>query len=550
MSSYPYSNFDTGGETDILNVTGIDNNILVKDSDGAITSTFLTNNEPRGSIDFAEHINIVGLGTTAGYGTSLQIENDSVRIGKNPSIAPGTSNVAIGNDAQAVGNFAVAIGFETRATMSSATALGKSCVASGVFSLANGTNCTASGSLACALGVNSTASAPNSFVLGTGASAGGVNSISIGNATNNTGTEHSIAIGTLATNLNNITKSISVGYFSGCKSINGIAIGNTASVETIASNSISMGVTTKTRAEKSIAIGHAAEVTALSNNGIAIGSSSVASGGSSICVGEGSSAGNTNAISVGTGATATAQNSITIGSGQITSAGTDSISIGLGTLTSAVRCVTIGKEASCTVRDSIAIGFGVTAEGAASFCMGTQCGSTSAGTGAIVMGFDSVASHSGAIVIGTGANGNSVYSTRTGLFINPVSEKTPDTNYSNVHYDTSTFEMYRSQYQLGLLLNRDITVDTTLTDDDLKGRVIRITATGGITVTLPQCFDGANCVIINGSNHNHTLTKLSGNTLNYNATTLSLQTSKRVHHVYGLVRTTGGGLTLRDWYVD
>ena len=31
MTSYPYSNFDAGGETD-LNVTGIDNNILVKDS--------------------------------------------------------------------------------------------------------------------------------------------------------------------------------------------------------------------------------------------------------------------------------------------------------------------------------------------------------------------------------------------------------------------------------------------------------------------------------------------------------------------------------------
>lgn len=500
MSNYPYSNFDTGGETDILNVTGIDNNILVKDGNGAITSTFLTNNEVRGSIDFADGINIVGVA----HGTGLQVENNSVRIGKG-NVASGTSSISIGLNAIASEVNTIAVGGGCSATQPLACSVG--------------TNNNATQPLACAFGVNSSASAPNSFALGTGASAGGVNSISIGNATNNTGTEHSIAIGTLATNLNNITKSISVGYFSGCKSINGIAIGNTAEVATLA------------------------------NNSIAIGSSSIASGGSSICVGEGSSAGNTNAISVGTGATATAQNSITIGSGQITSAGTDSISIGLGTLTSAVRCVTIGKEASCTASDSIAIGFGVTAEGAASFCMGTQCGSTSAGTGAIVMGFDSVASHSGAIVIGTGANGNSVYSTRTGLFINPVSEKTPDTNYSNVHYDTSTFEMYRSQYQLGLLLNRDITTDTTLTDDDLNGRVIRITATTGITLTLPQCFDGANCVIINGSNHNHTLAKLSGNTLNYNQTTLSLQTSKRVHHVYGFLRSNGV-ITSRDWYVD
>jgi hypothetical protein len=51
------------------------------------------------------------------------------------------------------------------------------------------------------------------------------------------------------------------------------------------------------------------------------------------------------------------------------------------------------------------------------------------------------------------------------------------------------------------------------------------------------------------TNHNHTLAKQIGDTLNYNATTLSLQTSKRVHHVYGLVRS-GGGFTSTDWYVD
>jgi len=487
MSSYPYSNFDTGGETDILNVTGIDNNILVKDGNGAITSTFLTNNEVRGSVDFAEHINIVGLGTTAGYGTSLQIENDSVRIGKNPSISPGTSNVAIGNDAQAVGNFAVAIGFETRATMSSATALGKSCVASGVLSSAIGTTCTASSSLACALGVNATASAPNSFALGTGASAGGVNSISIGNATNNTGTEHSIAIGTLATNLNNITKSISVGYFSGCKSINGIAIGNTATVNTN------------------------------SSEGMAIGTSADATGIGSIALGYIARANSDNAYALGTSSTATGTNS-----------------------------TAIGGSSSSTQQFSTAIGYGATADAEFSVAIGQGDVGTGANRG-IAIGVGADVNHADTIVIST--NSSLTTSTRSGLFIDPVSEKTPDTNYSNVHYDTSTKEMYRSQYQLGLLLNRDINNDTTLTDDDLNGRVIIITSTTGITITLPQCFDGANCVIVNGSNHNHTLAKLSGNTLNYNATTLSLQTSKRVHHVYGVSRS-GGGITLRDWYVD
>ena len=102
--NFPYANFDAGGGTD-LNVTCIDNNILVKDIIGVITSTFLKNNELRGSIDFAEHINIVGLGTTAGYTTSFQIEDDSVRIGKNPSVSTGQNNIAIGADAQGTGNF-------------------------------------------------------------------------------------------------------------------------------------------------------------------------------------------------------------------------------------------------------------------------------------------------------------------------------------------------------------------------------------------------------------------------------------------------------------
>jgi len=191
---------------------------------------------------------------------------------------------------------------------------------------------------------------------------------------------------------------------------------------------------------------------------------------------------------------------------------------------------------------------GAVANGAGSFVLGTA-ESTAAGTSSIVMGFDSVSNHSGAIVIGTLAGGG-ITSTRTGLFISPVSEKTPDTNYSNVHYDTSTSEMYRSPYQLGLLLTTvDITSTTTLSIDDLVGKVIRITATVGITLTLPDAIDGANCVIINGSNHNHTLAKPASNTLNYNQTTLSLQTSKRVHHVYRYLRTSGI-LTTRDWYVD
>jgi len=103
-----------------------------------------------------------------------------------------------------------------------------------------------------------------------------------------------------------------------------------------------------------------------------------------------------------------------------------------------------------------------------------------------------------------------------------------------------------SDYQFGRLLTTDITQSITLTNDDLNGKVIRISSatTSSITITLPDAFNGANCIIINGSNHNHTLTILAGNTLNYNQTTHPLPTSKRVHHVYGF------DVNQKDWYAD
>ena len=591
MSSYPYSNFDTGGETDILNVTGIDNNILVKDGNGAITSTFLTNNEVRGSVDFAEHINIVGLGSTAGYATSLQIENDSVRIGKNPSISPGTSNVAIGNDAQAGGNFSVGIGYETRANSSTSTAVGKSCVASGNVSVAIGTSCTASGSLSSAVGNTSTASGVNSFALGTGATAAGTRSLSVGNATNESGTTDSIAIGSLSTNLTNISNAISIGKSASCKTLNGIAIGNTALVNTNSSdgiaigrvsiaqsvNAIAIGLNNNTAADngiclggsntintgsydsiiigvlsvinascfRSIVMGYNSLVTA--TNSICIGENAQANSSGTICIGKSASiaTSSTNSMAIGTSADATGTGSIALG--YIARANSDNAyALGTSSTATGTNSTAIGGSSSSTQQFSTAIGYGATADAEFSVAIGQGDVGTGANRG-IAIGVGADVNHADTIVIST--NSSLTTSTRSGLFIDPVSEKTPDTNYSNVHYDTSTKEMYRSQYQLGLLLNRDINNDTTLTDDDLNGRVIIITATTGITITLPQCFDGANCVIINGSNHNHTLAKLSGNTLNYNATTLSLQTSKRVHHVYGVSRS-GGGVTSRDWYVD
>jgi hypothetical protein len=648
--SFPYANFDPGGETDILNVTGIDNNILVKDGNGAITSTFLTNNELQGSIDFAEHINIVGLGTTAGYTTSFQIEDDSVRIGKNPSVSTGIGNISIGDDAQATGNYAVALGFQTRANIASATALGKSCVASGTISVAIGTSCTASGSLSSAVGNTSTASGANSFALGTGATATGTRSLSIGNSTNESGTTDSIAIGSLSTNLTNITTAISIGKSASCKTINGIAIGNTALVNTNSADGIAIGRVSKAQAINAIAIGLGNNTSGVNglivgggntmNTGaydgillgvisninadcfrsIVIGYNSLSAAINSICIGENARTNNSgirgigigknsvvnaeDTIAIGTGASSIAANAIAIGDNSIAS-GIESIAIGLDTNVTTSRgtvCIgkgatianfsnysmAIGQQADCTgsgciafgyaaisnSENGLAIGGSATATGNNTLAMGGSSSASQqfasalgygaqadgqfsiaigqgdvgiAGTRSIAIGAGADVDHADTIVIST--NASITTSTRSGLFIDPVSDKTPDSNHSNVHYDTSTKEMYRSPHQLGLVLTLDITTDTTLSVNDLVGKVIRITASSGITVTLPQCFEGANCIIINDTNHNHTLAKLSGNTLNYNATTVSLQTSKRVHHVYGVLRSDGF-ITSRDWYVD
>ena len=651
MSNYPYSNFDTGGETDILNVTGIDNNILIKDGNGAITSTFLTNNEPRGSLDFAEHINIVGLGTTLGYATSLQVENDSVKIGKSPAVGlTEVSNIAIGDDAQAVGNYAVALGFQTRANIASATALGKSCIASGNISVAIGTSCTASGSLSACVGNTSTASGANSFALGTGATSSGTRSLSIGNSTNESGTTDSIAIGSLCTNLTNITTAISIGKSASCKTLNGIAIGNTALVNTSSADGISIGRVSKAQAVNSIAIGLGNNTSGVNglivgggntmNTGaydgillgvisninadcfrsIVIGYNSLSAAINSICLGENARTSSSgvrgigigknsvvnaeDTIAIGTGASSIAANAISIGD-NARGSGIESIAIGLDTNVTTSRgtvCIgksaiianssdysmSIGQQADCTGSGSIAFGYvarsnsnnalaigaSATASGNNTLAMGGSSSATQqfatalgygasadgqfsiaigqgdvaiAGTRSIGIGVGADVNHADTIVIST--NSSTTTSTRSGLFIDPVSDKTPDTNHSNVHYDTSTKEMYRSPHQLGLVLTLDITANTTLSVNDLVGKVIRITASGGITVTLPVTFEGANCIIINGSAHNHTLAKQSGNTLNYDATTLSLPTSKRVHHVYGMLRS-GGGVTSRDWYVD
>ena len=617
--SFPYSNFDAGGESDLLNISGTNNNILVKNGSTATTSTFLTNNEVRESIDFANGINIVGLG----HGTSLQVENNEVRIGNGGS-ATGTSAISIGESAGATSTSSISIG----------------------------SNSTSSGIGSISLGEGSAATNTNTISIGTGATAQGERSITIGSGQNTTGTVDSIAIGTGISNTSNVQKAITIGKDATCKANNGICFGESALVETTGYDSVVMGRLSSSLGGNGIVMGLGSSIKSAANNNtllgggsnikanteysillgtissietnltkcILLGYNSLASANNSICIGENArtNSSGVNGICIGKNSVGNSSEAIAIGTGARAS-GTDAIGMGEGAQSTGIESIVIGKDANVTTSrgaicigaraimtngssrsiaigeesdvtgpgaiafgniaranstNAFAIGTSSTASGNNTLSMGTSSSATQqfstaigafssasaqfsialgqgdvgiGGTNGIAIGVGADVDHADTIVIST--NQSVTTSTRTGLFIDPVSEKTPDTNFNNVHYDTSTKEMYRSPYQLGTLITRDITVSTTLTNDDLVGKVIRITSTGSITVTLPDAFSGANCIIINGSNHNHTLTKVAGNTLNYNQSSLSLQTSKRVHHVYGFEVITQL-VTARDWYVD
>jgi len=128
-----------------------------------------------------------------------------------------------------------------------------------------------------------------------------------------------------------------------------------------------------------------------------------------------------------------------------------------------------------------------------------------------------------------------------------VEESNDHSNFQNVHYNTSTNKLYRSPSQLGKVLFYEVTADETLPSYVFDGYVIYIKS-GPVTLDLPPPQTGYNCVIVNSTSHNCTLDG-QGIAININQTTFTLQTSKRVHHLYGHDEDVGPFL-INNWFID
>ena len=128
-----------------------------------------------------------------------------------------------------------------------------------------------------------------------------------------------------------------------------------------------------------------------------------------------------------------------------------------------------------------------------------------------------------------------------------VDESNDHSNFQNVHYNTSTNKLYRSPSQLGKVLFYEVTANETLPSYVFDGYAIYI-KTGPVTLNLPPPQTGYNCVIINSTSHSCTLDG-QGVAININQTTFSLQTSKRIHHLYGHSEFVVP-FAFNNWFID
>lgn len=128
-----------------------------------------------------------------------------------------------------------------------------------------------------------------------------------------------------------------------------------------------------------------------------------------------------------------------------------------------------------------------------------------------------------------------------------IEEDNTHLNFQNVHYNTSTDKLYRSPSQLGKVLFYEVIANVTLPSYVFDGYVIHIKA-GPVTIDLPPPQTGYNCVIINNTNANCTLDG-QGVAINVNQSTFSLQTSKRIHHLYGHSEVVDPFI-FNNWFID
>ncbi|MCS2125774.1 YadA-like family protein [Escherichia coli] len=216
-------------------------------------------------------------------------------VDTSPSGGPGTSSIAIGQEAQS-GIGSTSLGFKSQATGERSVALGQTADATGNRAIAIGSGAKSTTDYSLTLGNGSKAFAENATAIGKDARAEGKGSQAFGKVALATG-ENAIALGSN----------------SNASGDNAVALGSTS--QAYGDSSLAIGELSETNAENAIALGKLSNASKI--NSIALGSNSTASGVGSVALGENSFAGGINSLALGSQSNANGDNAVALGVGSV-----------------------------------------------------------------------------------------------------------------------------------------------------------------------------------------------------------------------------------------
>ena len=216
-------------------------------------------------------------------------------VDTSPSGGPGTSSIAIGQEAQS-GIGSTSLGFKSQATGERSVALGQTADATGNRAIAIGSGAKSTADYSLTLGNGSKAFAENATAIGKDARAEGKGSQAFGKVALATG-ENAIALGSN----------------SNASGDNAVALGSTS--QAYGDSSLAIGELSETNAENDIALGKLSNASKI--NSIALGSNSTASGVGSVALGENSFAGGINSLALGSQSNANGDNAVALGVGSV-----------------------------------------------------------------------------------------------------------------------------------------------------------------------------------------------------------------------------------------
>ncbi|HCT7545280.1 TPA: YadA-like family protein [Escherichia coli] len=216
-------------------------------------------------------------------------------VDTSPSGGPGTSSIAIGQEAQS-GIGSTSLGFKSQATGERSVALGQTADATGNRAIAIGSGAKSTADYSLTLGNGSKAFAENATAIGKDARAEGKGSQAFGKVALATG-ENAIALGSN----------------SNASGDNAVALGSTS--QAYGDSSLAIGELSETNAENAIALGKLSNASKI--NSIALGSNSTTSGVGSVALGENSFAGGINSLALGSQSNANGDNAVALGVGSV-----------------------------------------------------------------------------------------------------------------------------------------------------------------------------------------------------------------------------------------